>query len=141
MAITFIPVAILANIFLLFNCQVGQDPSNITRVEGEENILIHCPFSAIGAPIWRVNQTLRDPLSFKPPIQPTITGISITKLTCDFNQTSFQCFILSGIEELDVQASSVGWLTVTRNGIAHRIASWVCMHMYTACPILIICMA
>ena len=47
---------------ILCNCQVGQDPINITREEGEENVLIHCPFSAVGAPIWRVNKTLYEPL-------------------------------------------------------------------------------
>lgn len=109
---------ILADVLLLYNGQVGHDPINITRQEGEENVLIHCPFSANGAPIWKVNQTLYEPLGFKPPIQPTITGISITKLTRDLNQTSFQCFILNGVEELAVQASSVGWLTVTKNGTA-----------------------
>lgn len=108
--------AILTNIVLLHDCQVGQDPVNITRQEGEENVLIHCPFSAVGAPIWKANQTLYEPLSFKPPILPTITGINIAKLTRDLNQTSFQCFIANGIGELNVEASSVGWLTVTKNG-------------------------
>ena len=115
-SISHFTIVFLANT-TLYNCQVGQDPINITREEGEENVLIHCPFSAVGAPIWKVNQTLYEPLGFKPPLRPTINGISITKTTRDLNQTSFQCFLLNGVEELDVQTSSVGWLTITRKGM------------------------
>ncbi len=96
--------------------QVHADgPENITRVEGEQNIQVDCPFSLTGVPIWRINDSLIDLLSIEPPLVATTFGITISLVTRNIDQTRFQCFALTG-SGLQVRASDVGTLTVTKQG-------------------------
>ena len=97
--------------------QVGPDPSDISRPEGATDVSIHCPFSAVAdsAPIWRINSTLYEPLSLKYPLMPTIDGINIRLVDRSLNNTTFQCFLPTG-DGLKVSSSSIGTLTVTKNG-------------------------
>ena len=95
------------------HCQaVPQGPVNFTRDEGSTNDLINCPFSA---PMWRINLTLQEPLSLRPPLTSVMSSINIDLVTMSLNDTTFQCFIPSG-NDLDVYESSIGTLTVTRKG-------------------------
>ena len=86
-------------------------PENITRLEGEENVQVDCPFSLTGTPIWRINDSLHDPLSLQQPFTPTVFGITITQVQRNIDQTRFQCFVPSG-NGLQVTASEIGTLTV-----------------------------
>ena len=96
--------------------QVKADgPHNITRIEGEENVLVDCPFSSTGAPIWRINDSLFDVASIQPPFIPTTFGITISLVTRNIDQTRFQCFAPTG-NGLQVNASDVGTLTVSKQG-------------------------
>ena len=97
------------------HAQVGPDPSDISRPEGATDVSIHCPFSADSAPIWKINSTLYEPLSLKYPLMPTIDGINIKVVDKSLNKTTFQCFIPTG-DGLKVSSSSIGALTVTKNG-------------------------
>lgn len=104
---------VVTAIVLGCNDQVG--PVNITRQEGEDNVIIHCPFSTSSTPIWRINSMLYEPLPLRLPLMPTKNGISISVVDMIYNNTSFQCFTPNG-NGLDVCKSSTGTLTVTKSG-------------------------
>ena len=96
----------------LFSVVLGV-PENKTRPEGTVSVLFECPFSANKAPIWKINDSLYDPYSLPPPLQPTVDGIKVSRVELGENQTTFQCFAPIG-NELQMDASDVATLTVTR---------------------------
>ena len=70
-------LVLVANIVLACNSQVYPGPENVTVEEGENNVLIHCPFSVSAAPIWSINSILHEPLALKQPFIPITTGINV----------------------------------------------------------------
>ena len=110
-------VHVMVSFYIGGHGQVGPDPSDISRPEGATDVSIHCPFSAVtdSAPIWKINSTLHEPLSLKYPLMPTIDGINIKLVDKNLNKTTFQCFLPTG-NGLKVSSSTVGTLTVTKNG-------------------------
>ena len=99
-------------------------PSDITRVEGERNEFIPCPFDGINTPFWRINDTFYHfsilPCPFIASISPV--GLVITVVDRTISGTSFQCFAAGTGLDTSVMASTVGVLTV--------IPDPLCMYNY-----------
>lgn len=105
---------LVASIVLACNSQCYPGPDNVTIEEGENNVLIHCPFSVSAAPIWSINSTLREPESLKQPLMLITTGLNVAIVDKSYNNTTFQCFLPNG-NELEVFESCIGTLRVTKN--------------------------
>ena len=94
--------------------QIQIGPSDITRMEGERNEFIPCPFDGINTPFWRINDTFYHfsilPCPFIASISPVGLVISVVDRT--ISGTSFQCFAAGTGQDPSVQASTIGVLTV-----------------------------
>ena len=86
-------------------------PKDIKREAGWTGIQINCPFPV---PIWRINSTLYEPLSLKPPLSLNSFGINIAILLESYNNTEFQCYSPDG-PMMYVQESTIGHLTVLKS--------------------------
>ena len=86
-------------------------PKDIKMEAGRTDIQINCPFPV---PIWRINSTLYEPLSLKPPLSLNSFGINIHILLESYNNTEFQCYSPDG-PDMRVQESTIGHLTVLKS--------------------------
>ena len=112
------------------------------HVPGHENILkgtvgdtefpINCYFSQFSAPIWSINSTLYEPLSLKLPLNLTSSGISLTILTKNYNNTSFQCFSSNGTG-LFVHKDTITLLSVQERGKSPTLPECVLVHYHSRC--------
>lgn len=68
-------------------------PRNITRMEGQNNIFIPCPYYT-SLPVWKINKITYTVSNFRdlPYLQAFPQGLMIKNLTKDMNNTKFQCF-------------------------------------------------
>lgn len=89
--------------------QIG--PTDITRIEGQTNEFIPCPYGDENtAASWRINNTFYHHTRLPCPFIVASNGILIPVLDRSISGTSFQCFATSSDGQL--LSSSVGVLTV-----------------------------
>ena len=100
------------NVDICFCFQLLQ-PTDITRHEGADNVIIPCPTNSNLPPIWSVNGSYYSIYSLPAMFQPSRIGIIIPFVHKEMNNTSFQCYYSTG-NGLQVEASSIGTLTVLR---------------------------
>ena len=111
-------IVTLASIPIVTEAQVDQ-PSNITRTEGQTSVIIPCPPSFVAGnviPFWKINETFYHHSRLPCPFIASASGaLIITVVDSTLNGTSFQCFAPPGIRDVPVIArrSDVGLLTVT----------------------------
>lgn len=97
----------------------ASQPMNITRMVGEENVFIPCPFEFSSIPsIWRINGTDYTASTLPSIYRLVPSGLFINTVHKCLNQVPFQCIDTSGTS-LRPQLSLVGYLTVTGEEICH----------------------
>ena len=87
-------------------------PLNISRVEGETNVYIPCPFPGKYNPIWKINGTFYVASNLPPGMKPASYGILIIQVEERLNGTTFQCLTVSGVAH-KIHKSTTGILIVT----------------------------
>ena len=86
-------------------------PVNISRREGEKNVVIMCPTFQAVAPIWRINNHIYGASSLPSPFYPAYDNLLILTVLSTMDNFTFQCFIPTGVRH-EVVPSSTGTLSV-----------------------------
>lgn len=81
-------------------------PRNITRIFGQTDVVIPCPYSS---PIWKINSISYSSFGLPAVYLSSPVGIVIPIVLIEMNNTAFQCFYM---DDTVAEESSVGILTV-----------------------------
>ena len=68
-----------------------KSPQNITRFEGDKNVIILCAYSRNTLPVWEINGYLYNQLSLPVGYTAHVKGLLIPSVTREMNQTTFRC--------------------------------------------------
>ena len=100
-----------------------EEPSDIERREGERSVRFSCEIYVFAerVPFWRINGVDYISCNLPPPYMQTPSGLEIQTVTRDMDGTTFQC-LLPSQNDLSVQASRIGVLTVTGNGRFYTVS-------------------
>ena len=123
-------------ILAVFCCSINvvaqTGPANITKYEGDEDVIIPCPFSGPATPYWRINSTTYHISQIEFPFTPLPNGNLFIHLVYRMlNNTSFQCFAAPGtVNDPTPLQSSVGILTVIPINTTSKliISAKLCLH-------------
>lgn len=113
--------SLIGNVWCQTIHEVG--PQNITRMNGDTNVVILCPYCTNFSPkIWEINGISYAWQNLPRAYSLIYGGLLIEGITSELNNTSFKCFYpIPG--SVIVQPSSVGFLTVINNTLSHSLTS------------------
>ena len=75
-------------------------PQDITRMEGDTDVFIPCPFNGLETPYWKINNIFYSATQLQYPfvsLSNNQSGLTILLIHRSLNGTSFQCFVAPGV--------------------------------------------
>lgn len=98
-------------------------PTDITRREGEDDVVFICPSIESQVPIWKINDCIYGVTNLPHPFLAAYDNLLILFVDLSMDQFTFQCFIHSDKPGPDVSPSTIGRLNVPTVAVSSEVAS------------------